>query len=237
MGLFERLKKKPAVPPPPPPKPAQDSEDVSVYSHMRVEVTTKDGQMLFVAKLMCPQRHTAELHQYSEADVPLLKDCAESEAVPVHIRGYHDRLRKAVYMEGFISPMPRHIWLVSHLYVARVGNDRAFFRLDTDLPASISKFSGRSAGDFPCRLLNISVGGACVASEQRYWEGDKSLLSVKLLEDRETSIMYCQVLRVVEKEDAPFEYGCQFLELNDADQDKITENIFAAQLKSRSAPK
>ena len=237
MGLFERLKKKPAVPPPPPPKPAQDSEDVSVYSHMRVEVTTKDGQMLFVAKLMCPQRHTAELHQYSEADVPLLKDCSESEALPVHIRGYHDQLRKAVYMEGFISPMPRHIWLVSHLYVARVGNDRAFFRLDTDLPASISKFSGRSAGDFPCRLLNISVGGACVASEQRYWEGDKFLLSVKLLEDRETSIMYCQVLRVVEKEDAPFEYGCQFLELNDADQDKITENIFAAQLKSRSAPK
>ena len=237
MGLFERLKKKPAVPPPPPPKPAQDSEDVSVYSHMRVEVTTKDGQMLFVAKLMCPQRHTAELHQYSEADVPLLKDCSESEALPVHIRGYHDRLRKAVYMEGFISPMPRHIWLVSHLYVARVGNDRAFFRLDTDLPASISKFSGRSAGDFPCRLLNISVGGACVASEQRYWEGDKFLLSVKLLEDRETSIMYCQVLRVVEKEDAPFEYGCQFLELNDADQDKITEDIFAAQLKSRSAPK
>ena len=52
MGLFERLKKKPAEPPPPPPKPAQDSEDVSVYSHMRVEVTTKDGQMLFVAKLM-----------------------------------------------------------------------------------------------------------------------------------------------------------------------------------------
>ena len=237
MGLFERLKKKPAAPPPPPPKPAQDSEDVSVYSHMRVEVTTKDGQMLFVAKLMCPQRHTAELHQYSEADVPLLKDCSESEALPVHIRGYHDRLRKAVYMEGCISPMPRHIWLVSHLYVARVGNDRAFFRLDTDLPASISKFSGRSAGDFPCRLLNISVGGACVASEQRYWEGDKFLLSVKLLEDRETSIMYCQVLRVVEKEDAPFEYGCQFLELNDADQDKITENIFAAQLKSRSAPK
>lgn len=237
MGLFERLKKKPAEPPPPPPKPAQDSEDVSVYSHMRVEVTTKDGQMLFVAKLMYPQRHTAELHQYSEADVPLLKDCSESEALPVHIRGYHDRLRKAVYMEGFISPQPKHIWLVSHLYVARVGNDRAFFRLDTDLPASISKFSGRSAGDFPCRLLNISVGGARVASEQRYWEGDKFLLSVKLLEDRETSIMYCQVLRVIEKEGAPFEYGCQFLELNDADQDKITENIFAAQLKSRSASK
>lgn len=230
MGLFDRFKK---TPPPPPPKPAQEPDDVSVYSHMRVEVTTKDGQMLFVAKLMYPQRHTAELHQYSEAEVPLLKNMSEAESLPVHIRGYHDRFRKAVYMEGFISPQPKHIWLVSHLYVARVGNDRAFFRLDTDLPASVTKFSGRSAGDFPCRLLNISVGGACIVSEQRYWEGDKLLLTVKLLEDRDSSIMYCQVLRVIEKEGEPFQYGCRFLELNDADQDKITENIFAAQLKAR----
>ena len=230
MGLFERLKKK--TPPPPPPKPAQDDDDVSVYSHMRVEVTTKDGQMLFVAKLMYPQRHTAELHQYSESDI-LLKNCSEGEALPVHIRGYHDRLRKAVYMEGFISPMPKHIWLVSHLHVARVGNDRAFFRLETNLPASVTKFSGRSAGEYPCRLLNISVGGARIASEQQYWEGDKLLLTVKLLEDRDSSIMYCQVLRVIEKEDGPREYGCRFLEMNDTDQDKITENIFAAQLKAR----
>lgn len=233
MALFERFKKKAPAPPPPPPGPARDGEDVSVYSHMRVEVTAKDGQMLFVAKLMYPQGHTAELHQYSEAEVPLLKDCSEAQAIPVHIRGYHDRLRKAVYMEGFISPQPHHIWLVSHLFVARVGNDRAFFRLETDLDASVTKFSGRSAGDFPCRLLNISVGGARIASRQQYWEGDKLLLTVRLLEDRPPSIMYCQVLRVVEKEDGLREYGCQFLELNDADQDKITENIFAAQLKAR----
>lgn len=230
MGIFDRFKK---APPPPPPKPVQENEDPSVYSHMRVEVTTKDGQMLFVAKLMYPHGHTAELHQYSESEVPLLKDRSEMEPLPVHIRGYHDRLRKAVYMEGFITPQPKHIWLVSHLYVARVGNDRAFFRLDTDLPASVTKFSGRSAGDFPCRLLNISVGGACIASEQRYWEGDKLLLTVKLLEDRDSSIMYCQVLRVIEKEGEPFQYGCQFLELNESDQDKITENIFTAQRKSR----
>lgn len=235
MGLFDNFKKK--TPPPPPPRPAQETEDVSVYSHMRVEVTTKDGQMLFVAKLMYPQGHTAELHQYSEAEVPLLEGCTEEKALPVHIRGYHDRFQKAVYMEGFISPMPKHVWLVSHLYVVRVGNDRAFFRLDTDLDASITKFSGRNAGEFPCRLLNISVGGACIASEQRYWEGDKLLLTVKLLEDRDSSIMYCQVLRVIENEDAPFEYGCRFLELNEADQDKITENIFAAQRKSRSGAK
>ena len=237
MGLLNLFQKKEAPEPSPPPKPVPDDEDVSIYSHMRVEVTTKDGQMLFVAKLMYPQRHTAELHQYSEAEAPLLKDCSEAEAIPVHIRGYHDRLRKAVYMEGFISPQPRHIWLVSHLYVARVGNDRAFFRLETDLPASVTKFSGRNSGVQPCRLLNISVGGARVSSERQYWEGDKLLLTVKLLEDREPSIIYCEVLRVIEKENGLWEYGCQFLELNEADQDRITENIFTAQRQSRKSSK
>ena len=30
-----------------------------------------------------------------------------------------------------------------------------------------------------------------------------------------------------------YEYGCRFLELNEEDQDKITQNIFAAQLAER----
>ena len=64
-------------------------------------------------------------------------------------------------------------------------------------------------------------------------EGDKFLLKVKLLEDREVSAMFCQVIRIIEKEDAKFEYGCRFLELNEADEAKITQNIFAVQRKKR----
>ena len=236
MGFFELFKKRaPEEPPPAAPAPkAPEQEDIAVYSHMRVEVTAMDGQLLFVAKLMSPRGTTAELHQYSEAEMP---PEAGTEPLHVRIRGYHDHLRKAVYMEGVITPQPKHIWHVDGLTVARVGNDRAFFRLDTNLDASVTKFSGRNAGEKPCKMLNISVGGARISAEQQYWEGDKLLLTVKLLEDRDPSIMYCQVLRVIEKEDAPSEYGCQFLELNEADQDKITENIFTAQRKSRSVSK
>jgi len=233
VGLLNLFKKKDLEsPPPPPPKPVDGGEDLSVYGHMRVEVTTKDGQMLFVAKLMYPRQHTAELHQYSEAEIPLLESCSEAEPLPVHIRGYHDRLRKAVYMEGFISPLPKHIWQVIYLNVVRLGNDRAFFRLDTNLEATATTF-GPNGGERPCRLLNISVGGARICSEHQYYTGDKFLLKVKLLEDREPSIMFCQVLRVIEPKEGPVQYGCQFLELNETDQDRITENIFAAQRKSR----
>ena len=86
-------------------------------------------------------------------------------------------------------------------------------------------------GEKPCKLLNISIGGACISSEYRYHDGDKFLLKVRLLEDRTESAMFSQVMRVIEKGDAGFEYGCRFLELTDADQEQITQNIFAAQRK------
>lgn len=203
-------------------------EELQVYSGMRVEVTAPDGRVLFVAKLLGLRGNQAELHQYSEAMIS-----QPEEPLPVRIRGYSDRERKAVYMEGVITPLPQNKWAVAELKVCRVGNDRAFFRLATDLEATATMFSGLTMGEKPCRLLNISVGGACISSEYRYHDGDKFLLKVRLLKDRPESAMFSQVVRVIEKDNAKFEYGCRFLELTEDDQEQITKNIFAAQLQKR----
>ena len=55
-------------------------------------------------------RHTGELHQYSEA-------AAFQGEPPLHvrIREYSDRDRKAVCMEGLITPLPQNIWQVEAL--------------------------------------------------------------------------------------------------------------------------
>ncbi|MCI9632358.1 MAG: PilZ domain-containing protein [Ruminococcus sp.] len=161
------------------------------------------------------------------------EDSQKVEMIHVRIRGYSDHERKAVYMEGLITPGDKRIWNVEDLKVAHIGNDRAFFRLDTDIEAVVTTFGGFSAGEETCRMLNISVGGARILSEQKYNEGDKFLLKVKLLEDRPMSVMFCEVLRIIEREDSKYEYGCRFLELNEEDQEKITQNIFAAQLAER----
>ena len=117
--------------------------------------------------------------------------------------------------------------------VVRIVNDRAFFRLETNLDATITMFSVLTIGEKLCKMLNISIGGASVSSEYRYYEGDKFLLKVRLLEDRPESAMYAQVVRVIEKDEGKIEYGCQFLGLTEADQEQITQNIFAAQRKKR----
>ena len=205
-----------------------DEGELEIYSGMRVEVTAFDGRILFVAKLMGLHGNQAELHQYLEATISQVE-----EPLPVKIRGYSDRDRKAVYMEGVIAPLPQNKWSVAELKVCRIGNDRAFFRLDTNLNATATMFSGLSMGEKPCKLLNISIGGACISSEYRYHDGDKFLLKVRLLDERPESAMFTQIVRVIEKGDAGFEYGCRFLELTDADQEKITQNIFAVQRQKR----
>lgn len=223
LGLFGR---KPETPPREA-KQEDAREELEIYSGMRVEVTAPNGRVLFVAKLMGIHGDQAELHQYSEAAAQT------EEPLPVGIRGYSDRDRKAVYMGGLISPLPQNKWSVTELKVHRIGNDRAFFRLDTDLEATAAMFSGLEMGEKPCRLLNISIGGACIRSESKYHDGDKFLLKVRLLAGRPESVMFSQVVRVIKKDDAGFEYGCRFLELTEADQEQITKNIFAAQREKR----
>ncbi|MEZ3505161.1 MAG: PilZ domain-containing protein [Lachnospiraceae bacterium] len=228
MSLLELFRKRAKERPPQEDKDTNGTEELDIYSGMRVEVTTAAGQILFVAKLMGLHGDKAELHQYSEAAI--VKDV---ETIHARIRGYSDYERKAVYMEGIITPGPKHIWQVEELTIVRVGNDRAFFRLTTNLDATATMFSGLAMGEKPCKLLNISVGGASVSSEYRYHKGDKFLLKVRLLEDRPESVMFSQIVRVVEKDEGKFEYGCRFLELTEVDQEQITRNIFAAQRQKR----
>ncbi len=76
--------------------------------------------------------------------------------------------------------------------------------------------------------MTVSIG-----SDHQYHKGDKFLLKVRLLADRPESAMLCQVLRIIEREKAEFEYGCQFLEMTEEDQRAITQNIFVAQRKKR----
>lgn len=228
MKLFDIWRKRAEETPAQKNEKAAEEESLDIYSGMRVEVTTDAGQILFVAKLMGLHGKKAELHQYSESEI--VKDV---ETIHARIRGYSDYERKAVYMEGIITPGPKHIWQVEELTIVRVGNDRAFFRLTTNLDATATMFSGLAMGEKPCKLLNISVGGASVSSEYRYHKGDKFLLKVRLLEDRPESVMFSQIVRVVEKVEGKFEYGCRFLELTEANQEQITRNIFAAQRQKR----
>lgn len=224
MGLLDVFRKKEPVKAPPPVE-----EEPEVYAGMRVEVSTAGGSILFGGKMTYRQGTQADVAQYAQ-----FGPMPEESSFPVQIRGYNERTRKAVLMEGIITAQPKHIWTVTELKIVRSGNERAFFRLDTDLDASISILGrGFSVGEHPCKMLNISIGGACVRTDLQLHEGDKLLLRVQLMEERDISLMFCQIVRVTDNADATFSYGCRFLELTENDEARITQNIFAAQRKKR----
>lgn len=233
MKILQIFKKKDAQP-----APAQEDAqpDLEAYAGMRVEVVSLQENLLFVAKMLALRGDRAELHQYSEAsifDIGKPEDAGEFEPMHVKIRGYSDYERKAVYLEGVIAPQGKNIWDVTELKVTRIANDRAFFRLDTAIEASITAVGRIGAGIAACTMLNISIGGACVSCKEVYNKNDKFLLNVRLLEDQEPSVMLCEVLRITERDGGKFEYGCRFLALSENDKERITQNIFAVQRQKR----
>lgn len=205
-------------------------EEPEVYAGMRVEVSAMNGNILFGGKMMNRQGERATVYQYAQfGPIP------DESVFRVQIRGYNERTRKAVHMEGTVTAQPQHVWAVEELKVIRSGNERAFFRLETDLDATISVLGrGFGIGEHPCKMLNISIGGVCVRTDLRQYEGDKLLLKVQLMEERDVSLMFCQIVRVIENGDGTFSYGCRFLELNREDEERISYNIFSAQQKKRN---
>ncbi len=210
--------------------PSPNTLEEFVGAGMRVEVATMEGRLLFAAKLTGVHRGRGKLVEY-----------AGGRAVPhgaatlqVKIRGYNEQQEKAVHMEGFITPQPGHVWKVESLRLLEVSNNRAFFRMKTDLDGTVTSFTGMSAGERPCKLLNISVGGVRIRADRRYRDGDKFLLKVKLGEDRDPSTIFCQVLRTVELEGGGYEYGCRFLELSEADEAAITQSVYMFQRKTHT---
>ncbi|MCI9632570.1 MAG: PilZ domain-containing protein [Ruminococcus sp.] len=215
------------------PKPAQEPEreisleEHGVYSGMRVEAMDAENHLLFIAKLMSLSGDGAKLHPYSKAEVSF------EEEMKIKIRGYSDMDKKVVHLEGNLKQADDGIWPVEGLIFIKSGNDRAFFRLNTDIDGSMVIIGKVGAGEEPCKLLNISVGGAYVRAEPALELGERFLLQVKLHPDRDMSLIYSEVCRIIEKEDEVFEYGCQFVELNEADQKQIIQAIYERQRKKK----
>lgn len=197
---------------------ASDLKQLEIYSGMRVMVEDCNGNPLFVASLQNPQGGEALLHQYSAEEA-----CDAHKEAAVKLRGYNDCERKAVFMEGFMTPKQKHIWQLKDIHITRIENERVFTRLSTNIEAAVMKAEGADAKT--CRLLNISAGGVSISAEQRYYKGDRFLLKVRLLEDRPFSVLYCEVLRVAERAVSRFEYGCRFLELTEADQEELMQHM------------
>ncbi|MCI8525947.1 MAG: PilZ domain-containing protein [Oscillospiraceae bacterium] len=220
LGWFgKKAEKKSAAPAE---KPAAAS--LAFCEGMRVEVTDAgDGRPLF----------QAELHSVRGAEAALETLRMDAEDLPaspadVLLRGYSKRESKAVLLEASITPDQEPSWRAENLVLRKAGNDRSYFRLGANLEA-VAAAAASPKLEEACKLLDISAGGVRIAAKQTFRMGEQLILTVRLLPERETLRIFCRVLRIVHRENGRQEYGCQFLDLSDADQEKLTQMIFELQ--------
>ena len=147
----------------------------------------------------------------------------------MRLRGYSIRKSKAAHLEGVIRPSEdERIWRAEKLALSKLENERAYFRMDVAMDASIAAVGRPGAEEEPCKLVDLSVGGVRIASPNQHQVGERLLLSVDLTPGKPPSTILCQILRVIGQE-RDYEYGCRFIELNDADEDRIVQVMFALQ--------
>lgn len=194
-------------------------EDLDIYPGMRVEVSSEDGRMFLAAELIDLRGDRARLKPCMDGSLLTRSE----DPVPVTIRGRGKR-SGTVVMEARVRSGPSGIWQAEHLELVKRTDSRASFRIDVDLVATASCSGGPEE---PCRLRNISTGGACIGMEFRHNVGDKLLLRVKLPPETERAALACQIVRINEHRHDYFEYGCRFLELEAADENQILRSIYA----------
>lgn len=220
-GLFGKKTRAEAAPAEPEPAYLED------YAGMQAEVTDLEGRPLFTAKLLGVEEDHGNLHLLGDA--AFYRDT--EEPLPVRLRGYSGRRSKAAYLEGEIRPSEdTGIWRVEKLTLSKLENDRSYFRMDVAMDAALTPVGRPGAAEEPCRLVDLSIGGVRIASPHQFQTGERLLISAVLTPGGPPSTMLCQILRVVGQE-ADYEYGCRFLELNEADEDRIVQIIFDLQRK------
>lgn len=200
-------------------------EDLEVYSGMRVEVTSADRRMFLVAHLQGLRGDRAQLRPSTEGSL-----MTPSEApVSVTLRGYSSKGHKAVLLNGTVRLTGGGVWQVEHLSLVKQGDNRAHVRILLDAEGTLCLTGGRDTPEESCRLVNIGLGGVCVCLETRRDVGDKFILRVKLVPEGETLVLHGQFLRILERRHGCYEYGCRFVDLEPADEERILRSIFALQ--------
>lgn len=205
-------------------------EDLEIYSGMRVEVSSDDGRMFLVARLTGLRGDRAQLRPATDGSLLTTLE----DPVLVTLRGYSSKENKAVILKCTVRSGSKDMWLAEHLTLIKRSNDRAFFRLGINLTGKLVIMGKQDAAAEECRLLNISVGGVCIGSGLRHNIGDKFLLWVKLTPNSDPLQMVCQILRIIERRYGSFEYGCRFLGLSEADEERILQVIFDMQRQGRT---
>ena len=222
MAFFKSLFKKEE------PAPVTLSEDFpDLYNGMKVEVMTPANTLIFVGRLRLLQGNQVDVLGETGGFLP---------------RGlYNQRVKLRCFqrdgdtftLNGSVGPNGPKFWRIERLQSLQSSENRNFFRLNAGVDGQVRSISGEK---FPCKVLDISAGGARILTTKLFQLEATFQLEASFLPTEEPFTLTCKVRRTsVRAQTASpmkkFEYGCQFIEVPPREQERLLQVIFTLQRK------
>lgn len=230
MAFFKSLLKK--DPPAPVPEAPASLDFPELYSGMTVEVLTPTNVLIFVGKLRVLGNETLEVRK---ADGGFLPRAIYNQQVK--LQGIQKN-GQSFTINGAVGPNAPHFWRIERLRTLQRYENRNFFRQPIGCDGWVYPTIASSQGQrFPCKVLDISGGGARVVTSKLFQLDVSFQLEVSLLPEEEPFTLTCKVKRILphSKPGSPgrkFEYGCQFTDVPPRERDRLVQAVFTLQRKT-----
>lgn len=224
MGLFDAFRKSPKE------KRVEEAHkramkmDAEVYSGMRVEATSEDGRVFFVARMLELRGDRAQLEPGADGSLMTRSD----EPVRVTLRGYSSKEGRAVSMEGDVRVGAGKLWQVENLALLDSQSEhRANVRVEIDLTGGFTVDGRPGVPEESCRVENMGMGGVCFSTQARRDVGDKLRLRLEGLLELGGVPLTCQILRIDARKAGRFVYGCRFLDVDEEMERRLFRAMYA----------
>lgn len=221
-SLFKKEEPVSSVPP-------DDFSDL--YSGMKVEVLTPANALIFVGRIRLLTGNQVDVLGETGGFLPRAL--------------YNQRVKLRCFqrdggtftLNGTVGPNDPKFWRIEKLQSLQSSENRSFFRQNIGVEGQIVSSSGQK---FPCKVLDVSAGGARVLTSKLFQLESTFQLEASFLPTEEPFTLTCQVRRTsVRAQTASpmkkFEYGCQFVDVSPREQERLLQVIFTLQRKALRA--
>ena len=208
------------------------SNHLEIEVGMLLEVLSAGNEVLFRARVADFDGESIRIENDMGGRVPPVLYNTEFK-----LRGHLSDDRRVVY-HGTVCGSTEYMWKMDQLANWFTWEKREFFRQNISVGAVVTrvKWDGDKKEDpprkeekFTCKLLDISGGGVLLACDAAYARGDQLRVgNAEILPDTEPFSFRCSIRRVQEARYTNL-YGCQFLNMNPSEQDRLVRAIFTLQ--------
>lgn len=204
---------------------------------MKIEVLRYNGDPYFTATLEWAKNGTYQITTEDGSQLPYVEYNSA-----INLRGHYKG--EILYVEGKVVGSSARMWRVEQNRALRGADQRAFFRQNVKTAVTLccaNDLRGGECGEktpqgqfFTGIMQNLSAGGAQFSTTAEFEKSDwVTMTEVELVPEMAPFSFLCAIRRKinVDNRGKEFVYGCEFLEMGAAEQDRLIKAILTLQRK------